>query len=169
MAALASLVWGMARALACFGLILLLGFALATLLDGLFRTYLDAPIEAVRDLGPLVAAVGVSACFPLAVLEKSNIRIHLFDTRLSPQARLWLERIVDVLTILVMAAIARQILVYAHNAQEGGDATVMLEWSTAPFWYVVGACMVIAVASQVVQFVAEARGVVVAHRSAGED
>ena len=167
MSALASLVWGMARALACGGLMLLLGFAVATLLDGLSRTYLDWPIEAVRDIGPLVAAVAVSACFPLAVLEKSNIRIHLFDARFSPGARLWMERAVDVLTIIVMAAVARQILVYAHNALVGGDATVMLEWSSGPFWYVVGACMVLATMSQVIQFVAETWGVAVAHSSSG--
>jgi hypothetical protein len=74
-----------ARALAAMGLITLIGFAVATLLDGLLRSLADRPIIAVGDVGSYVVAASVAACFPLAHLQRANITIELAGMALGPR------------------------------------------------------------------------------------
>jgi TRAP-type C4-dicarboxylate transport system permease small subunit len=136
------------RSLAVAGLLILIGFAVMTLTDGLMRGLADMPIDVVRDLGGLVVAVAVTCCFPLAYLQRSNITIKFAATFLGKRA----SRICDALAaILVEAAavfIAWQFLVYARQEAVGGDTTVMLEIKTAPFWYVMAALMMLAAVVQ---------------------
>jgi TRAP-type C4-dicarboxylate transport system permease small subunit len=165
MARIETWTWFGARILASAGLVCLLAFACATLSDGLLRALANAPIEAVRDLGPVVVAACMSACFPLAILEKSNIRIHLLASTLGARATGVLETIVEIMTLLVLAAMARQLFIYAGNMLEGGDSTVMLEVPLAPFWYFVAIMMSVAVLAQAVMLAAHGRSTGSMHRS----
>lgn len=150
MSALERCVKACAAALASAGLIVLLLFAAATLADGLLRTFLSSPIDAVRDLGPFVVAAAVSACFPLAIFQGSNIRIDLVRSWLAPRAERLLERAIGILILIVLAAMTRQLFVYAFDARENGDSTVLLEIATAPFWFFVASMFAVTTLTQAV-------------------
>ena len=167
MARIKAATWLCARVLASAGLVALIVFACATLLDGVLRGFFNSPIEAVGDVGPVAVAVCMAACFPLAVLEKSNIRIKLLSTWLSDRARSWLEIGVEAMTFLVLVGIARQMFVYAHNTQEGGDSTVMLEIPVAPFWYAVAVMIGLAALAQAIALVVRGSAADVDHEHTG--
>ena len=76
----------LARGLAAIGLGTLLVFAATTIADGLLRFFLASPIDAVRDLGGLVAAFAVACCIPLAIIERSSITIRVLTSFISPRA-----------------------------------------------------------------------------------
>ncbi len=143
-----ALCFRLARLLAAAGLMLLIGFAAATLLDGLLRSLANRPIDAVGDLGSLVVAAAVSACFPLAQLQRANITIELAGLALGPRAGQALRAFAAILVTIAMTAMARQLFVYAGNEASGGDTTVMLGIRTAPFWYVVASMFFVAAAAQ---------------------
>lgn len=134
--------------LAVAGLSVLVAFAVATLLDGLARSLLDRPIEAVADVGDYVAAAAVSACFPLAQMRRANITIELAGMALGARAARLLRALAAILVGVVMLAMSRQMLLYAASSASGGDTTVMLGIPTAPFWYVVAAMFVCAAVAQ---------------------
>ena len=137
-----------ARALAVFGLLILLGYATMTLADGLLRSIANSPIEAVQDLASVVVAVAVSCCFPLAFLQRSNITIKFMETFLGHRVGRALDAVAAMLVATVAVLIARQIFIFADNEYRGGDATVMLEIKTAPFWFFVAAVMAFAALTQ---------------------
>lgn len=139
-----------ARALAVLGLVILIGYAAMTLLDGLSRSLADSPIEAVRDLGGVVVAVAVSCCFPLAYLQRSNITIEFASLFLGRGIGRALDAAAAILVTIIAVVIARQLFIHAHNEFRGGDSTVMLEIKTAPFWFAVAIIMSFAAVTQAV-------------------
>src|SRR5271167_1197642 len=69
----------LAQALVVLGLGALLCFAVMTMADGLLRFFFARPIDAVRDVGGLVAAFAVACCIPVAIVERSNITIRFLS------------------------------------------------------------------------------------------
>ena len=136
------------RGLAAFGLIALIGLAGLTVLSGLGRSMFSAPIEFVNDAGSLVAATAVASCFPMALLHKSNISIDLLSLVLPRWAARPVGLSADLLVLVVAAAMARQVFVYAAKQLRAGDSSAMLEIPTAPFWFYVGLMLAIAAAIQ---------------------
>lgn len=140
--------FAVATGLACAGLSVLVLFAAVTLLDGMMRFFLSRPIEAVGDLGAVVVASAMAACFPLAQLQRANITIEILGMALGGRAVHALRAFGAVLVAVVLAGMTRQMLRYAADSAEGGDTTVMLGVATFPFWYVVAAMFACAVVAQ---------------------
>jgi TRAP-type C4-dicarboxylate transport system permease small subunit len=123
------------QGLALAGLLVLLAFAVATLLDGLLRHLINQPIEFVRDSGGLVVAVTVVACFPLALLSRSNIGVNLIDLALPPSLNRIVEAFASILVWLTFFFIAVEFYWLARDLALSNDTTVMLGVPKAPFWY----------------------------------
>jgi len=128
-----------ARILAATGLLLLLGFAAARLVDGLTRWLAGAPIVAVGDLGGLVSAIAVASCFPIALLERSNISIRFVESLFGKKSSQVFDALAAVLATTAMTLIAWQLFLYAGKAAKAGDMTWMLSIPVAPFWYLIDA------------------------------
>ncbi len=140
--------WTASRALALAGLGVLLAFAVATLLDGLLRHLINQPIEFVRDFGGLVVAVAVVACFPLAMLSRSNISIKFIDLVIPDVMARVLNAIASLLVWLTFLVMAIEFLWFARDLDRSNDVTVMLSIAKAPFWYVADAMLWATVAAQ---------------------
>ncbi len=137
-----------AQTLAAIGLVALILFAFATCADGLLRSMANQPITAVGDVGTYVVAAAVAACFPLAQLQRANITIEMFGGR-APRI------FATLLVLIAIAAMTRQMFLYAADSAEGGDSTVMLSIPTAPFWYIVAIMFACATAVQLLVLIAE--------------
>lgn len=138
----------MSKALALAGLIVLLIFAVATLCDGLLRHLINQPIDLVRDSGGLVVAVTVVACFPLAMLSRSNISIKFIDLVLPDVASRILNAVASILVWLTFLLIAIEFFWLARDFARSNDTTVMLGVPKAPFWYAADAMFWVAVGTQ---------------------
>jgi TRAP-type C4-dicarboxylate transport system permease small subunit len=147
-----------ARALAVLGLGALLCFAVMTMADGLLRFFAASPIDAVRDVGGLVAAFSVSCCIPVAIVERSNITIRLISSFISPRAGRVADLVAAMLVEIVLVLMAWQFVIFAMQAQATKSATWMLRIPAAPFWWAVAAMFCISVLLQAVVAVKYARG-----------
>jgi len=79
-----TIVTGMANAFAVAGLSLLLILAVFTLLDGLLRAFANTPIDLVREIGDMIAAICGTCCLPIVLLHQNNIVLRIFDRILPP-------------------------------------------------------------------------------------
>jgi TRAP-type C4-dicarboxylate transport system permease small subunit len=137
-----------ARAIAVLGLGLLLCFAVATIADGLLRYGLASPIDAVRDLGGMIAAVAVACCIPIVMLERGNITIRFVSTFIGARAGRLADAMAAVLVEAILIGMAWQFYRFARQAGIDGNATWMLHVPTAPFWWIVDVLMWIGTAMQ---------------------
>lgn len=138
----------LSKSLALAGLGVLLLFAIATLCDGLLRHLINQPIELVRDSGGLVVAVTVVACFPLAMLSRSNISIKFIDLVLPNVVSRVLNAAASILVLLTFIVIAIEFFWLARDFARSNDTTVMLGVPKAPFWYAADAMFWATVATQ---------------------
>jgi len=137
-----------ARAIAVAGLGLLLCFAVATIADGLLRFILNSPIDAVRDLGGMIAAVAVAACIPILMLERGNISIKFVSAFVGPRAGRAADAVAAILVEIVLIGMAWQFYRFARQAGLDGNATWMLHVAIAPFWWVVDILLWVSAAMQ---------------------
>jgi TRAP-type C4-dicarboxylate transport system permease small subunit len=153
-----------ARSLAVAGLSLLLVYAAATLLDGVSRAF-GRPIDAVRDVGGLVVAVCISACFPYTFLAKTNISVTFIGSLLSKRAMGVVEFLASFLTLACMGTFAWQYYLHADNLRRAGEYTPMLEIRVAPVWYIIDLLLWTTVIVQAVVVVWQARRCIEPSRS----
>jgi TRAP-type C4-dicarboxylate transport system permease small subunit len=137
-----------ARGLASVGLLALIGYALLTLADGVLRSIASQPIDAVRDLGGLVAALAVLCCFPLAFLQRSNITIRFVQALFGARASQALDALAAALVAATMALVAWRFFVYAGQVARAHEATFMLSVPVGPFWYAAAVLVCLATAVQ---------------------
>lgn len=137
-----------ARGLAIAGFTLLLALAVCTVMDGLLRWLFRSPLDIVRDIGGLTAAVSISCCLPLALLKHSHISIQFLDARVSLRARNCLATFSTAVMTCICALIAWQFVVYAGKVARAGDVTIMMRVQMAPFWVVVALMMAFSAACQ---------------------
>ena len=141
LARLNKVAWVLARVLAIVGLLILLGYAFMNLADGALRSLAGHPINAVRDLGGLVAAVAVACCMPLAFLERSNITVRLCGQLFGQRVSHILDAIAAVVVTVVMGATAWRVFLHAFKLGMAHETTFMLFVPVAPFWFTVAATM----------------------------
>jgi TRAP-type C4-dicarboxylate transport system permease small subunit len=153
-----TIVSGLSNAIAVAGLSLLLILAVFTLLDGLLRAVANMPIDLVREIGDMVAAICGTCCLPIVLLHQNNIVLRMFDRILPPSG----VRVIDTLAALaieiVMIGMAWQFWRFGIKTMQAGDVTWLLNWPKAPFWFVVDGILWIAVAVQTFVLIEEITG-----------
>jgi TRAP-type C4-dicarboxylate transport system permease small subunit len=125
------------RRLAIFGLLLLLLYAVGTLLDGLSRTLLNNPIGIVGDLAQPYIAVALACCFPYALVVRANIVVSLLDPLLPQAAGKALATFGWLMTLIIIGCFAYQFFLYADGLLEAGETTSLYAIPVAPFWFLV--------------------------------
>ena len=137
-----------ANAIAVAGLFVLLLLAVFTLFDGLLRAFANYPLDFVREVGDLVAAICGACCLPIALLHRNNITLRIFDKMLSSLG----VRIVDIFAALlvevVMIAMAFEFYLHGVKTMNAGDVTWLLNVPKAPFWFAVDAILWVGVMVQ---------------------
>jgi TRAP-type C4-dicarboxylate transport system permease small subunit len=140
----------LAQALAVLGLGALLCFAVMTMADGLLRFFFARPIDAVRDVGGLVAAFAVACCVPVAIVERSNITIRFLSTVIGPRAGRIADAAAAGLVEIVLILMTWQFVLFANQARLTGTATWMLRIPSAPVWAAVAMILGISALLQIV-------------------
>ncbi len=147
-----------AQGLAVLGLGALLCFAVMTMTDGLLRYFFARPIDAVRDVGGLVAAFAVACCIPVAIVERSNITIRFVSSVVGPRAGRIADLLAAMLVEIVLILMTWQFVLFANEARLTGTATWMLRIPSAPVWGAVALVLAISAVLQIVVGVGIFRG-----------
>lgn len=142
------IVTGAASFLAVAGLAILLVLATFTLFDGLLRGLANYPLDFVREIGDLVAAVCAACCLPIALLHRSNITLRLFEKVLPRSGSRAVDVFADLLVTVVILGMAWQFWLFSRKTAHAGDVTWLMNVPKAPFWYAVDAILWVAVAVQ---------------------
>jgi len=158
MKAARTIVTGLANNFAVGGLSLLLILAVFTLLDGLLRAIANMPIDLVREIGDMIAAICGTCCLPIVLLHRNNIVLRLFDRILPPSAVRVIDTLAALVIEIVMIGMAWQFYRFGIKTMHAGDVTWLLNWPKAPFWFIVDAILWIAVAVQTFVLIEEAIG-----------
>ena len=132
------------RALAVAGLGLLLLLATCTMLDGILRSVAGRPIDLVREVSDLVAAIAVSCCLPVSLLYRSNIALRTLKGLRSAMVTRVVDVGADTLVLVVVGAIAWQFFVFAQKTAQAGDVTWLMNLPKAPFWFAVSGVLAFA-------------------------
>jgi TRAP-type C4-dicarboxylate transport system permease small subunit len=140
----------LANTIAVIGLAALMFLALLTLADGLLRSFFSYPLEGVRDVGGLAIAIGVSCCFPIALLERSNITVRFIASLFGVRASHYCDLMAALLTGLIFVGIAYKLTSYALELWRTNDMTWILHIPTAPFWFGVAVVMWLSVLVQMI-------------------
>jgi TRAP-type C4-dicarboxylate transport system permease small subunit len=154
-----TIVTGMANAFAVAGLSLLLILAVFTLLDGLLRAIANTPIDLVREIGDMVAAICCMCCLPIVLLHQNNIVLRIFDRILSPSGVRGIDTTAALVIEIVMIGMAWQFWRFGIKTMRAGDVTWLLNWPKAPFWFVVDGILWAAVVVQAFVLIEEMTGV----------
>jgi TRAP-type transport system small permease protein len=119
------------------GLSLLLLLAVCTLLDGLLRALAGYPLDIVREIGDLVAAVAGASCLPIVMFEQGNIVLRMLDNVLSRRIVKMLDLFNAVVIFFVLVGIAGEFWIFAMKSMKAGEATWLLNVRKSPFWFAV--------------------------------
>jgi TRAP-type C4-dicarboxylate transport system permease small subunit len=148
MRAARSIITAFANVLAVSGLGLLLILAVFTLLDGLLRALAGMPIDLVREIGDMVAAIAGACCLPIALLQHNNIVLRTFDRILPTFTVRLIDTLAAFVVAIVMLGIAWQFYLFSLKTMRAGDVTWLLNWPKAPFWFIVDAILWVAATVQ---------------------
>jgi TRAP-type C4-dicarboxylate transport system permease small subunit len=159
MRAARTIVTGLANISAVAGLSLLLILAVFTLLDGLSRAIANTPIDLVREIGDMIAAICGACCLPIVLLHRNNIVLRLFDGILPPSGVRGIDTLAALVVEIVMIGMAWQFGLFGMKTMRAGDVTWLLNWPKAPFWFVVDGILWVAVAVQTFVLIEEVLGV----------
>jgi TRAP-type C4-dicarboxylate transport system permease small subunit len=153
-----TIVTGLANAVAVAGLSLLLILAVFTLLDGSLRAIANTPINLVREIGDMVAAICGTCCLPITLLHQNNIVLRIFDRILPPPGVRAIDTLAGLVIEIVMIGMAWQFWLFGIKTMRAGDVTWLLNWPKAPFWFVVDGILWVAVAVQTFVLIEEITG-----------
>lgn len=152
------MVSGAANALAVAGLSLLLILAAFTVVDGLLRAFANYPLDLIREVGDLVAAICGAACLPITLLHRANITLRAFSNVLPARAVLTIDAFAAALVEILMIAMAWQFYLFSVKTMRAGDVTWLLNIPKAPFWFVVDGILWVAVTVQTFVLIEEISG-----------
>ncbi|NTF97913.1 TRAP transporter large permease [Rhizobium rhizogenes] len=97
-----------------------------------------------NELNALLVAVAVSTCLPIGLAKGSVLSIDMLSRVLSPAARRQAVGLVGLVIAMFFGLLGYRILAVAHTMAVNNQTTVMTEWPKAPFFYTVGAAIMIA-------------------------
>jgi TRAP-type C4-dicarboxylate transport system permease small subunit len=152
------LVTGAANTLAVAGLTILLALAVCTLFDGLLRALANYPLDFVREIGDLVAAICGACCLPIVLLHKNNIVLRTFENLLPPAGARLFDIFADILMTIVMIAMAWQFWLFGIKTMRANDMTWLMNVPKAPFWFAVDAILWVSVVVQAFVMVQTMKG-----------
>jgi hypothetical protein len=158
MAAFRKMVSGAANALAVGGLSLLLILAAFTMVDGLLRAFANYPLDLIREIGDLVAAICGAACLPITLLHRANITLRAFSNVLPPRVVRTIDSFAAAIVELLMIAMAWQFYLFSVKTMRAGDVTWLLNIPKAPFWFAVDGILWVAIAVQTFVLIEEISG-----------
>ena len=142
------IVTGAANTLAVAGLTILLALATFTLFDGLLRALANYPLDIVREIGDLVAAICGACCLLIVLLYRNNIVLRTFEKILPARGVRAIDVLAAVIVEIVMVAMAAEFFLFGMKTLKANDVTWLLNVPKAPFWFAVDAILWVAVAVQ---------------------
>lgn len=129
------------RWVAVIGFTGLVVIGLMTMVDAVSRHLLLPRIPGFGDFGDVFFALVIASCFPAGLLHNQNVAVTFLGDALGARARALLNFLAALITLVVFALIAYQIVLMTIDYQETGRVTATILMPIAPWWWVTAAIL----------------------------
>ncbi len=130
------------RWVAIIGFTGLVVIGLMTMVDAVSRHLLLPRIPGFSDFGEVFFALVIASCFPAGLLHNQNVAVTFLGDALGARPRAVLNFLAALITLVVFALIAYQIVLMTIDYQQTGRVTSTVLMPTAPWWWVTSAILV---------------------------
>lgn len=131
------------RWIAALGLLALFLNSMAVVVDVLLRAIFSAPIDKLSDVSSVIFFTSAACCIPSATAARRHITIRALEGLPWPRVRNAVNALAATVTAVILGLLAWQTLVSAAGMSASGRTLSQIPVHIAPFWYFVGACMVL--------------------------
>ena len=127
----------------------LLIIAILTIVDVLSRTMTGTPFIGMHDLFGLVIIIVVATSFPTGVLLRKHVAIEFLGKGLGSRAHRYLDFFGALVLTFFLIIIAWQVTDFAWDKMMANEYTFVLQWKTAPAWWIAAAIIWLSVPMQI--------------------
>jgi tripartite ATP-independent transporter DctM subunit len=155
------------RVLATAGVVTIIGGAFLTLFDVGLRSLAATTIRGLNEVLILCVGVAIAACLPSGVARGVHLTLDLVTARL-PQRAARAFALFGTLTLLMfLLLVGTELFRLAMLVNARGQATIILHWPVAPFYFAMAGLVLLCVPVQALQVLDAALRVLRAERGAG--
>jgi tripartite ATP-independent transporter DctM subunit len=146
---LAKLAKMLSQRVALAGVLGMLAVSILTTIDVVFfRNILSSPIAGSNEILATIFAVTIAAVLPSGLAERGMLEVDLISSKLGDRRSDWFRLFGAAALLFTVVVVAWQVSGYALNAYEIGRQTVVLQWKTWPFLFLIAVMFVLCVPVQ---------------------
>lgn len=123
----------LARLCSILGGLILIGLMLMTCYSLIGRNFFDSPVMGDFELTGVGVGAAIALFMPLCQIKRENIIVDFFTAKCSPRLNFKLDRLGDLLMMVIFALLSWRCGVAAVKAKENMGASMLLEF---PDWIV---------------------------------
>lgn len=126
-----------------------------------FRYFLGTPIHLTEDLTTYLLGLTVFAAYPGVTFRREHIRVDLLSGVFAMFPRFDLARrlLIDVISIVILAAVSRRIWEQAERAYSRGSLSSTMEWPLWPAIYVFAVLLALSTFLYLIQFLLDLKSI----------
>lgn len=158
-----------ARPLATFGVIGMLGAAMATVVDVFLRWLAGRGVFGLNEIVSVTFGVAIAACLPAGIAGGVNLKIDIFARWITGRLAVWLEVFGAALLLIFFAVLSWRIYIFSGTLYTQARSTVLLGWPLWPFISLADALFAIATLMQAVIVANKFRRALVYRTGEGND
>ena len=141
----------MTQRIAFIGVVGMLVVGMLTTVDVVVLRWMFAsPIPGSNEFLTTIFAVAIAAVLASGLAQRANLEIDMLHGALGARTAAWLRAGGSVLFLLLLIFLAWRVAIYAVQATERGQVTVILQWHTSPFLWAITALVALCVPVQLV-------------------
>ncbi len=144
----------------------MLVLSILTLIETITRSYFHVTISGFFEFAAFALAVGILACFPASVMERSHLTIDFISQFMSPRVKAVFALAGGALLLIFLALFGWRIGVYATGLAARGQRMSTLGVPIAPFFWIASAMVLVCVPLQLVVLLAGVRDLLAGRNSA---
>jgi tripartite ATP-independent transporter DctM subunit len=144
-----------ARFIAAISVAIMLALSVLTLVETVTRSFFYVTIPGFFEFAAFSLAVGILACFPASVMERSHLTIDFISQLMSPRLRAGLALVGGVLLLVFLALLGWRLGDYAATLASRGQLMSSMGIPLASFFWAASLAVLICVPLQIVVLLAE--------------
>jgi tripartite ATP-independent transporter DctM subunit len=149
----------LARRIAAFSVAIMVVLAVLTVVETVFRSFFYMSLPGFFEVAAFALAVGILACFPASITERSHLVIDFIGHTMTPRTRSLFAFAGGVLLLGFLAMLAWRFGVYADTVARRGQRLASIALPMGPFFWAASAALWICVPMQIVVLLVQARDI----------
>lgn len=123
--------------------ICLIGMALVTCTDVILRSAFNKPIFGSEEIVSIFAILAIGFALPYAHRQNAHVGVEILYRLLSAKSRRKIKLLTSGVSVLLFAALAWQMFIYARVTQNSGALSMNLELPMYRFVYALSFCLLV--------------------------